>query len=103
MHPPAQLGGDPGVRWSCAPRSLCPGEVNEGEQHRRRVPKRSPGEGLRSKWELFSSPSPLCCFWPPARWGLGHTAAGLTALAASESEARWRVVGGVGWWREPQG
>lgn len=47
VHPPAQQGGDPGMRWSCAPRSLCPRDVNEGEPDRRKVLKRPRGEGQK--------------------------------------------------------
>lgn len=60
-------------RWSCGRRGcLCVlGQWIQGEHSEGKVLRRSLALEAQ-KWEpLPLLPSPLCCFWPPARWSLG--------------------------------
>lgn len=76
--------------WGC----LCAlGKWVQGEHDGEKALKRSPEP---PEWEpLTLLPSPLCCFWQPAQWGLG-CAVGLRALGP-QSESKGGQVGGV--WR----
>lgn len=73
--------------WGC----LCAlGKWVQGEHDGEKALKRSPEP---PEWEpLTLLPSPLCCFWQPAQWGLG-CAVGLRALGP-QSESKGGQVGG---------